>query len=165
METSKQLPTLPQATVKQLVALRGTSKEDFHALIKALRLENWPLRAIAEPFGVSRTAASDWEKAYDGVTELPKVPALPVVPVKERKSTYKKVELSVDEANDLRKLANLASEVRRHTDANAPSRRAAMELEGKLIEYANKGISRTQLAKYCGVSRSSIQQRLGKYGQ
>lgn len=163
MSTSKQLPTLPQATVNQLVALRGTSKEEFHALIKALRLENWPLRAIAEPFGVSRTAASDWEKAYDGATELPKVPSLPVVPVKERKSAYKKTELSADEAQDLLKLANLASEVRRYTDVSAPSRRAALELEGKLIEYANKGISRTQLAKYCGVSRSSIQQRLGKY--
>lgn len=163
MTTERKLPTLPQSTVEQLVALRGTSKEEFYALIRALRLENWPLRAIADPFGVSRTAASDWEKAYDGVTPLPKVPSLPVVAPKERKSSYKKQELTSAQIASLRSLAVLASEVRRHTDPNAPSRKAAQLLEQKLIEYANQGISRTQLAKYCGVSRSAIQQRLVKY--
>jgi hypothetical protein len=156
------LPTLPEDTVSKLVALRD-NKPEFHAYVKALRLKSWPLRAIAAPFSVSRTAASDWEKAYDGVTVLPEVPSMPVVAPKERKSSYERKELTRDEINSLRSLAVLASEVRRHTADNSPSRNAAKILEERLIEYANQGVTRTQLAEYCNVSRSSIQQRLAKY--
>jgi hypothetical protein len=163
MSNDNKLPCLPQNTTDQLVALKGTSTEDFYALVKALRTEGWPLRAIAEPFSVSRTAVQGWEQKYEEGTPLPEVPTLPVVPRKERKNSSKKYTLAVDEIKDLQHLANLASTVRRYTDPNSTSRKAAAELEQKLIEYSDRGISRTQLAKYCGVSDSSIKQRLRKY--
>lgn len=163
MSNDNKLPCLPQNTTDQLVALKGTSTEDFYALVKALRIEGWPLRAIAAPFSVSRTAAQGWEHKYEEGTPLPAVPDLPVTPRKEKKNSSKKITLTVDEIQSLQHLANLGSGVRRYTDMNSPSRKAAAELEQKLIEYSDRGISRTQLAKYCGVSDSSIKQRLRKY--
>lgn len=163
MTTSTKLPVLPEPTATQLVALKGSNPEEFIALVKALRLKGWPLRAIAEPFSVSRTAVQGWESQYRGAT-LPEVPDLPVREVKERKKkTTEPYVLSKEEAKTLRQLADQASQVRRFTDRNAPSRQAATELESKLIEYSNKGVSRKQLAIHCGVSDSSIKQRLRKY--
>lgn len=163
MSNDNKLPCLPQDTTEKLVALKGTSTEDFYALVKALRIEGWPLRAIAEPFGVSRTAAQGWEKKYEEGTPLPEVPTLPLAPRAERKNSSKKYTLPLDEIKELQYLANLASGVRRYTDRNAESRKAATELEQKLIEHSGNGVSRTQLAKYCGVSDSSIKQRLRKH--
>ena len=163
MSTDNKLPCLPQGTTEKLVALKGTSTEDFYALVKALRIEGWPLRAIANPFSVSRTAAQGWEKKYEDGTPLPEVPALPLAPRQERKNSSKKYKLDLEQIKELQHLATLASGVRRYTDRNAPSRKAATELEAKLIEYSDEGVSRTHLAKYCGVSDSSIKQRLRKY--
>jgi len=163
MTQSTKLPTLPSDTATQLVALKGTCPEDFYALVRALRNEGWPLRAIAAPFSMSRTAAQGWEAKYTEGTPLPEVPELPVVPVEDRKNSAKRYTLTEEEVKNLYELAEEASTVRRYTDANAPSRRAASELESKLIEYSSRGISRTQLAAYCGVSDSSIKQRLRKY--
>lgn len=161
--TDTKLPELPNDTATQLVALKGTCPEEFFALVKALRLEGWPLRAIATPFSVSRTAAQGWENKYQTEWPLPEVPELPLPAPKDRKNSSKKYTLTDDEAKSLKSLAGTASTVRRYTDQNAPSRRAAHELEAKLIEYSRRGISRKQLAEYCGVSDSSIKQRLRKY--
>lgn len=165
MTTHTKLPTLPSDTATQLVALKGNSPEEFYALVRALRNEGWPLRAIGEPFNVSRTAVQGWERNYKGQAQfqLPKVPELPLPAPKDRKNSSKKFTLTPEEADSLKKLADLASGVRRYTDAHAPSRRAATELEAKLIEYSERGLSRKQLAEYCGVSDSSIKQRLRKY--
>lgn len=163
MSTLTKLPTLPEDTATQLVALKGTCPEEFYALVKALRTEGWPLRAIAEPFTVSRTAVQGWEARYTGASPLPEVPKLPLPEPKDRKNSSKKYHLSESEAQTLKELASLASGVRRYTDQNAPSRRAASDLEARLIEYSNRGISRKQLAEYCGVSDSSIKQRLRKH--
>lgn len=163
MTTSTKLPELPKDTATQLVALKGNCPEEFYALVKALRTEGWPLRAIATPFSVSRTAAQGWENKYTPKTPLPEVPELPVQPPKDRKNSSKKYTLTENEITDLRILADEASTVRRYTDQNAQSRRSAHELEAKLIEYSNRGLSRTQLASYCGVSDSAIKQRLRKY--
>jgi hypothetical protein len=164
MSTESKLPTLPEDIAAKLVTLRDSGTEEFYALVKALRLECWPLRAIGAPCGVSRTAVQGWEAKYSG-TKLPTVPALPVQPVKDRKSDYKKIQLTEKEAETLRDLADKASHVRRFTGRNAPSRKAASELEALLIQYSERGVSRKQLADYCGVSDSSIKQRLRKHQQ
>lgn len=163
MSNDTKLPELPTDVTTQLVALKGGKTEEFYALVKALRLECWPLRAIGAPFGVSRTAVQGWESKYKEGTPLPSVPKLPLQPVKDRKKNTKKIELAQEEIRTLRTLADQASGVRRYTDRNSPARRAASELEAMLIEYSDRGISRTQLAKYCGVSDSSIKQRLRKH--
>lgn len=164
MSNTTKLPTLPKETADKLVALKGSNPEEFFAFIKALRNEGWPLRAIAEPFEVSRTAVMDWEKKYRPAPDLPEVPELPLPEPKDRrKNITKKYTLSEGEINQLYDLTNLASNVRRYTDKNAPSRLAAEELEKLLLDYSSKGVSRTQLAAYCGVSDSAIKQRLRKY--
>lgn len=164
MSTESKLPCLPTDTAEQLVALKESDTEQFYGLVKALRLQGWPLRAIAEPFSVSRTAVQGWEGKYSEETPLPEVPEMPVQPRKKRTRTSKpKQELTGDQISHLRSLTIEASKVRRFTDRNASSRRAAIELESKLIEYSDKGISRIKLAEYCGVSDSAIKQRLRKH--
>lgn len=163
MSSDNNLPSLSQGTTEQLVALRDTDKEAFHALVFALRARNWPLRAIAEPLGVSRTAVQGWEKKYTPGVDIPDAEQMPVPPPKERTSGTKRTELSEEECQSLRKLAEEASTVRRYTDENAPARRSAALLESKLYTHRVKGISLTQLAEACGVSRSAIAQRLRKF--
>jgi transcriptional regulator of acetoin/glycerol metabolism len=161
--TKHNLPELSEDTVEQLVALKETNRSEFYALIYALRAAEWPLRAIAVPLKVSRTCVDDWKQKHTASTPLPEVEPLPVVPVKDRTPASKKFILSDSESSHLRNLANEASTVRRYTDINAPSRKAAEELETLLLAYSQRGASYMQLAKACGVSRSSITQRLGKH--
>lgn len=156
------LPTLPDAVKTDLIAFKASDLKEFSRLVKALRLAEWPLRAIAEPFGVSRTAVQGWEANYDGGT-LPEVPKPPKRPKKTSEKASKKATLTEDEAKNLFYLTQQASKVRRYTDQNAPSRRAAAQLEALLIEYTQRGVTKAQLAEYCGVSDSSIKQRLRKY--
>ena len=162
MSTETKLPTLPQETTEQLVALKGTSPEEFYATVVALRTQGWPLRAIGEPFGVSRTAVMGWEEKYDPRIELPEVPSLPERPQVEKKKK-EKYKLSEEECQNLKRLADLASTVRRYTYEGSPTRNAADELEALLIDYTNKGVTKADLARAAGVSDSSIKQRLRKY--
>src|SRR5213595_3111844 len=159
--TKPNLPSLPKDIQTQLVSLKEYNKDEFFALVKALRLANWPLRAIAEPFDTSRTAVSAWEKKYTG-SSLPQVPEIPEPKRKDRTSLNKHKELSEEEIADLLRLTKDASKVRRYTDANDPSRKSAELLESKLVTYSNTGYSRAKLAGYCQVSPSSIAQRLRK---
>jgi len=162
MSTDNNLPSLSPETVQQLVALRDTDKEKFYALVMAIRTRNWPLRAIAEPLGVSRTAVQGWERKYNHIP-LPEVEWMPTPPPKERTSGTVRKTLSDEECQALRELAEEASTIRRHTDQNAPARRSAVILESKLYTYHVNGITLTQLAEACGVSRSAIAQRLRKF--
>lgn len=162
MSSDNNLPSLSPDTVDKLTALRDTDKDAFYALVKALRSNNWPLRAIAEPLGVSRTAVQGWERKATPI-QPPEAEIMPTPPPKERTSGTPRKNLSDDECQTLRELAEEASTVRRYTDENSPSRRSAALLESKLYTYRIKGISLTQLADACGVSRSAIAQRLRKY--
>jgi len=161
--TKHNLPELSRETIEQLVALRGTNKSEFYALVYALRAAGWTLRAIAVPLDVSRTCVDGWKQKYTSDTPLPEVEPLPVVAVKDRTHDTKKFTLTDEEAAELRELATEASQVRRFTDVNAPSRKAAAELESLLLAYSQRGASYLQLAKACGVSRTSITQRLDKH--
>lgn len=163
MSTDKKLPALPEETQQKLMALKGSCPEEFYALVKALRLEGWPLRAIAEPFFVSRTAVQGWEAKFDGKTDLPTIPSLPITPVEDRHKGTKKITLTQEQSEELHRLATEASSVRRFTDENAPSRIAASELERLLVSYSESGVTRVDLAQACGVSDSSIKQRLRKH--
>jgi hypothetical protein len=163
MSTDNNLPSLSPETVNKLTALRDTDKDAFYALVWALRSKNWPLRAIAEPLGVSRTAVQGWERKSTTETPLPEVETMPTPPPKERTSGTPKKNLSDEECQTLRELAEEASTVRRYTDQNAQARRSADLLESKLYTYRVKGLSLTQLAVACGVSRSAVAQRLRKF--
>lgn len=164
MTKTSKLPELPNTTTTQLVALKGSCPEEFYALVKALRLKGWPLRAIATPLSVSRTSVQSWEARYRTETLLPpNVPDLPKVEVKDRTTNTPAYRLTPEESNNLKELASLAALVSRYTDTNAPSRLAAAELEALLLHYNSVGVSKKKLAAHCDVSDSSIKQRLRKY--
>lgn len=157
------LPELSETTVHILKSLRETDLPSFYAHIVSLRGNKWPLRAIAEPLGVSRSIVSIWEKKYDASVHFPVTEKMPEIPKKEKKESKPKFRFSEEQTKRLRDYAHEASKVRRFTDQNAESRNAAAMLEGLLIHYRAAGASLGQMAKACEVSRSSIAQRLRKY--
>lgn len=161
---SNELPELSPDTVAILKFLRdGKPQQPFFAYVKSLRANKWPLRAIAGPLGVSRTAVSNWERSVLKSTPLPATEALPEVVPKRVKPVYTKFQLTEEQQTELRTLAHEASKVRRFTDPLAQSRRDARTLEMLLQKYTKAGASLGQLAKAAGVSRSSIAQRLRKF--
>lgn len=161
--STPELPTLSEDTVTKLQSLRSGDAQTFYAYIKSLRTNKWPLRAIATPLGVSRTAVSNWERSVLDSTPVPASESLPEVPPKPSKMAANKYQLTDSQKKELAALAHEASKVRRFTDANAHSRRDAAKLESLLLSYTKAGASLGQLAKACEVSRSSIAQRLRKY--
>jgi lambda repressor-like predicted transcriptional regulator len=162
MTTRLPLPSLSEDTIGVLKTLKETDKEEFYAYVVALRKSGWPLRAISDPLGVSRTAVTGWERKYGIDRLLPVVEPLPEVKPKERKNGVRRYQLSAVEASELLRLNEEASKVRRFTDANAESRQSARVLESMLYTYREKGATLTQLAKACGVSRPAVAQRLRK---
>lgn len=158
-----QLPELSEDSIRTLKFLRETNLPAFYAYVVSLRANKWPLRAISEPLGVSRSIVSIWEKKYDNTVRIPLSEKMPEAPKKEKKPSRPKFTFTEYEANNLYNLAHEAAKVRRFTDKNADSRIAASTLEELLLHYKSEGASLGQMAKACEVSRSSIAQRLRKY--
>lgn len=157
------LPELSASTVRKLNELRAQEdKEDFYLHIASLRRNSWPLRAIADPLGVSRSIVNIWETKIDPLAPLPPVESLPKQISEQVKPIYSKYDLSPEDAQTLWDLAREASKVRRYTDQDSPSREAARELEDLLHFHKEKGASLNTLKNACGVSRRAIAQRLEK---
>ena len=156
---------LSEGTVETLRTLREGDKQVFYAFVVSLRANNWPLRAIATPLNVSRTAVQLWERLFDGTAPLTETEPLPKSLPRRLKTTYVRLELTPKQRAELKKLAHEASKVRRYTDPNAQSRKDAKKLEDLLHEYTAAGASLGHLASACGVSRSAIAQRLRKAGK
>lgn len=163
-ETTR-LPALSDTTITTLKELRETDIDRFYALIAVLRAEKWPLRAISDSLGVSRSIVSVWERKGknhpdDSVANLAE--KMPEDLPEKLKPVYSSYELSEEEQKRLAELAVEASSVRRYTDMNAPSRQAASELEDLLHFHREKGSSLADLARACKVSRRAVAQRLEK---
>lgn len=156
------LPSLSEDTAEHLRSLRKGDAQPFFAYIKSLRRNKWPLRAIATPLGVSRTAISNWEDAVLDSTPVPESERFPEAPKKIKRKLSQKYKLTSSQEEELKNLAHEASKVRRFTDEYASSRLDAAKLEELLRLYTKAGASLGQLAKACEVSRSSIAQRLRK---
>lgn len=161
----RSLPALSDTTITHLQRLRKENPEKFHALVASLRTRKWPLRAIADGLGVSRSIVSIWEKKGLEYPD-PKVEVLAEnmpdeLPQKVR-PVYSSYTLSDEDKETLAKLTKEASTVRRFTDRNAPARKAAAELEDLLHKHRNSGASLADLARACGVSRRAVAQRLEK---
>lgn len=164
MTNGQKLPELSKDTIDKLEYLKTIDLPDFYQYVLSLRKNKWPLRAIAEPLGVSRSIVSVWEKKAIDV-DLPDTEQLPPSLPKEMKPVYSKYILQPEKIKELRKLAKSASKVRRYTDENALSRVSAIKLENLLREYKDEGASLSQLANACGVSRRAIAQRLEKHAE
>lgn len=161
---------LPPDAAQELRNLRESSNLEFYAAVIALREKNWPLRAIAEPFGVTRVAAKSWHTRAlqdEEAVELSKdlnVPSLPLS-ARGRDVRVKKLKPGIPPADQqkIQELASEASGVRRWTPEDSPQREAARNLESLVYKYVNdNGVSPSLIAKYAGVSRRAIVQRLEK---
>lgn len=158
------LPKLSRETVNHLKDLyEQDDKQPFYALVVALRKNRWPLRAIADALGKSRSIVNIWETKLDPRTPVPVAEDLPEVINEQVKPIYMRYTIPEDEAVRLAVLTAKASRVRRFTAPDSPGRVAAKQLEEALYEHRKKGASLNNLRIACGVSRRAVAQRLEKY--
>lgn len=137
---------------KTLKSLHESGQSDeLIAHVKALRVEGWPLSVVSEAVGVSKTSISKW--SHKDTEFIP-------VEVPEYSRPH---ELTQFEITNLRLLTEKASKVRRFTDPQSPARIAALALEKSLISHKENGVTISDLARACGVTRRAINQRLEKY--
>jgi lambda repressor-like predicted transcriptional regulator len=162
MTEKSTLPELSDATVAQLKRLRDTDRPAFYEYVASLRKNKWPLRAISQPLGVSRSIVQIWENKVAENTPLPVTEQLPKAIDDQVKPIYLRYELSDEESTRMYVLAREASKVRRFTDSDSPAREAALELEELLHYHKERGASLNTLKVACGVSRRAIAQRLEK---
>lgn len=162
MTTNEKLLIIPAATQEILLTLREAQSEDLYHYTTALREAGWPLRSIADVLSVSRVAVSKWALRGDSSLNTHPVHQPPLVAPSNRTKASKKYEPTEQESERLKSLAASASAVRRYTWENSQSRLAAEELEELIQELRDRGATLQILADACGVSRSSISQRLRK---
>lgn len=127
------------------------NKDDFIAFVQSLRSNNWPLSAISGMMDLSKTTVSRWEKKSTP-SQLPHTPEYP-----------KNRHITPEDSQKLALLAQKASKVRGLTPPTAPSRVAQQELEQLLLDFYQNGVTVTELARHCNVTRRAIYQRLEKY--
>lgn len=148
MNTNKLAP----GYVSELQEMYESGLSDtFLSHITQLRSSGWPLSAIATALGVSKTTVAKWANKKFDAQEIT-APAYYLAPL-----------LSQEEISTLQDLTQKSSKIRRFTPENSPARQDARELEKLLIQYKNLGVTVTDLAEACGVSRRAINQRLDKY--
>ena len=162
--------SLPDNTAKTLQQLKGSQPKQFYAHVIALRERGWPLRALGEPFNVSRVAVSNWEEKAYGDPEtviLSKGVAVPELPIDGHGSKTKAAKITPDvpktDQERFARLAPIAAKNTRWSEPNSPERLAAEELN-QLIAYYHlyRKVPAAAIARYAGVSRRAIMQRLKK---
>jgi len=169
---TKPLAQLPQETVDTLLDLKTNNRTEFLLFVLNLRAANWPLRAIAEPFGVSRAAASLWVKQgqklqSDGVAATLQL-TVPPIPVTTYGQKYKPVKVTPNvKKSDVEYMRNLFSEakkVTRWSDPSSPEKIAASKLEELILYYTQqRKVPVATIANHLGVTRRAIAQRIEKY--
>lgn len=160
---SNTMTHLPETTLEQLIRFRETDTDLFYAKIRGLRENKWSLRKIANDLGVSPSGVAIWERkaAYASTEDLPIAPQRD--PAASQKPKKIKVEITDSDRQRIAELSPKASEVRRFTPHNHPSRKAAEELEQILYSNKQRGVSLQDLAKAAGRTRRAIAQRLEKF--
>lgn len=158
----KDTPSLPEDAKSLLAVLRASESSDLHDYVAALREADWPLRAVAEVLGVSRTAVAKWASSGEAENSPHDTPEVPLTAPQSRTRASRTYTPTQDETALLKDLTGRASRVRNYTDRNSSARVAASELETMLSDLHLKGATLRTLATCCGVSRASISQRLRK---
>jgi len=164
---TKPIAHLPDDAVGKLKQYKDLDdKTLFDTYVLSLRNAGWPLRSIAEPFGVTRVTAKNWESralAAHLVADLP-VPALPL-DVRGMKVRVKRIPPGIPSKDRKRiaELAVLARRVRRWTGEDTPEKQAANELEELIYLYVvERKVPASVFAQAAGVTRRAIMQRVEK---
>lgn len=156
------LPVISVSTTNILVGLYEDESPVFYDHVEALVSAGWPLRAIAEPLGVSGTTVSVWAGKATHSEDISLLEDLPSDLPRAINSRYRKSEVSEESGVLLRSLVESARRVRRNTPDNSPFRVASAQLDSLLSELNASGVSIERLATECGVSRGAIVRRLNK---
>lgn len=169
---TKSLASLPDdiSQILQNAKEQNEDKDLFLSLVARLRELGWPLRAIAEPFQVSRTTAKNWETSAKKVTlkpssELPQLPAVPVISYGQEYRPQKiKPDITQKDLILMKNLAKSAKKVTRWSEPNSSERNASKQLEEKILYYVDqRKVNISVIARHLGVTRRSVSQRIEKY--
>lgn len=170
---TKAVAHLPADASRRLQELRAEEQEGrFYAYLLELREAGWPLRAIAEPLGVSRAAVMGWQRkaeaAHLTITIAGHNPLVPALPLASHSQPYYAKKITPDipkkDRPELIQLHRQAKKVTRWTPEEHPSRQAAKELEERILFYANqRKVPVASIAKHLGVTRRAIAQRIEKH--
>lgn len=157
---------LPTETAMRLIKAKEKDEVLFLSFILTLREADWPLRAIAEPFNVSRTAAMKWETKAKGHSEVSINPDLLLVTPEGYGVRRKRIIPDIPKA-DLKKLKELAIQakgVTRWTPHTHPAKIAAIHLEKMILHYTQeRKVPVSVVARHLGVTPRAIAQRIEKY--
>lgn len=166
---TKAVAHLPADAARLLQEFKDTSRNDFYSYLVALREKGWPLRALAEPLGVSRAAVLSWEKETTTMTltDMSRYP-LPELPLDSHAQPFypKKIvpDIPKKDVPELIQLQKQAKKVTRWTPEGHPTKLAAKELEEKILFYANqRKVPVASIARHLGVTRRAIAQRIEKH--
>ena len=157
--TLTQLPEEEATYLKKLY--ESGDRKALKRHIAALRDKQWPLRAIGEPLGLSRSTIQFWERAADGgypskaVTLSPK--AIETAGVK---TVRWRTRIHPVHWEEFGKLAKSAQKVRSQTPEISQLREDAERLDVLIEYYLNKMVPVTSIAKAMGVTHRAVKARM-----
>jgi hypothetical protein len=156
------LETLPpeQAARLRLLHAQG-DHESLKTYIAALRAQQWPLRAIGEPLGLSRSTIHYFERNAKGPKDTSSIP-LPerAFEVAGAKTVRWRTHLPPEQRDRLADLAKKARRVRAQTPANSELRIAADTLDTLIEVYLHRMVPVTEIADAMGVTHRAVTARI-----
>ena len=168
----KQNATLPEEYVTVLKDVDRSSAL-FLAHVVSLRLQGWPLRALADPLGVSRVTIRNWQSkgsARQDILQLTTQITTPPVPLDAKGTgvTTKKIPKGIPERDRTRiaELSPIAAKNNQWVRKDSEERLASQELDSLVETYViQRNVSATVFAQAAGVSRRAIMQRVERVTQ
>lgn len=137
-------------------------------LAAAGRQAGWPVRALAEPLGVTperlRQIIKDWGTGArvrpSFVKYAPPVTRKAVVP----KKTIKRSHLTEVEATELTELAKKAPHNTGSRPLDSPFRKASEDYSKLLIKYHDRGVTWGEMAEVTGYTVTGLRMRCARHG-
>lgn len=157
--------TLPPEIAAKLREIRGNQPAlELYAYVAALHRTGWSYTDIALPLGVTRSAISNWDKAYNQLppAERPPLPLTAPKPKDPAGETRRiKPDVPPAERDHIRRTAEKARQNTRWSNDDSPERQAANELL-QLIKHhiQERGVPVSRFADIAGVNRRAIMQRI-----
>jgi transcriptional antiterminator len=142
-------------TTPSLHTLKQNDIPTFIAYLKALHTAKWPNTVLAQYLELSPTSIANWLKKPTQAP-IPSSDSIPPYPLAL-------LSLTPGQSEELHSLALLASQTKKYHTASSPIRQAQVQLEKLLLAYRDKGVSVSELARACKVTRRAIYQRLEKH--
>lgn len=137
-------------------------------LAAAGRKAGWPVRALAEPTGVSAERLRQIIRDRAAGKPLPRSPKFPKYsPPRAKKERPKKIQrshLTEEERAELEELAILARQNTGSRPLNSPYRRASERFSALIIKYHKRGVIWGEMAEATGHKISGLRMRAARHG-